>query len=88
MGRPRVRSDTAQEGSVTIRWRRVGVIPLMGVALATILAWAPTALALEIGEKAPDFTLPSTTGQPVSLSQFRGKRLVLIEFHINDFGAT
>jgi hypothetical protein len=36
--------------------------------------------ALEIGKPAPDFTLPSTTGEKLSLSQFRGK-LVLIEFY-------
>ena len=44
--------------------------------------------ALEVGEQAPDFTLPSTTGDPISLSQFRGKKLVLIEFHVDDFGVT
>jgi peroxiredoxin len=40
---------------------------------------------LEIGDKAPDFTLPSTTGGKISLSQFRGKKLVLIEFYGADF---
>ena len=32
---------------------------------------------LAIGDPAPDFTLPDATGQTVSLSQFRGKRVVL-----------
>ena len=41
--------------------------------------------ALDVGEKAPDFTLPSTTGSPISLSQFRGKKLVLLEFYGADF---
>ena len=36
--------------------------------------------ALEIGKPAPDFTLPSTTGEKISLSQYRGK-LVLVEFY-------
>ncbi|HVE51409.1 MAG TPA: redoxin domain-containing protein [Casimicrobiaceae bacterium] len=36
--------------------------------------------ALEVGKPAPDFTLDDTTGKKVSLSQFRGKNLVLIEF--------
>jgi len=45
-------------------------------------------MALEIGEKAPDFMLPSTTGGKISLSQFRGKKLVLVEFYVADFGAT
>jgi peroxiredoxin Q/BCP len=29
------------------------------------------------GESAPDFTLPSDTGEPVTLSEFRGKPVVL-----------
>ena len=32
---------------------------------------------LEIGMKAPDFTLPDQDGNPVSLSDFRGKTVVL-----------
>ena len=46
------------------------------------------AAALEVGDKAPDFTLPSTTGEKISLSQFRGKKLVLLEFYGNDFMPT
>ncbi|MDO4318475.1 MAG: thioredoxin-dependent thiol peroxidase [Lachnospiraceae bacterium] len=32
---------------------------------------------LEIGKKAPDFTLPDKDGNPVSLSDFRGRKVVL-----------
>ena len=32
---------------------------------------------LEVGTKAPDFTLPDKDGKPVSLSDFAGKRVVL-----------
>ncbi len=32
---------------------------------------------LEVGTKAPDFTLPDKNGNPVSLSDFAGKRVVL-----------
>lgn len=45
------------------------------------------AAALEIGKAAPDFTLPSTTGEKTSLSQFRGK-LVLVEFYGGAFVPT
>jgi hypothetical protein len=61
---------------------------VVGVFLAGMLGVASLAAALEIGEQAPDFTLPSTTGETISLSQFRGKKHVLLEFYVNDFGAT
>ena len=32
---------------------------------------------LKIGDEAPDFTLPDENGKPVSLHDFRGKRVVL-----------
>jgi peroxiredoxin len=35
---------------------------------------------LKIGDKAPDFTLPSISGEKVSLSQYRGKKNVVISF--------
>jgi peroxiredoxin Q/BCP len=35
---------------------------------------------LEVGDKAPDFSLPSQTGSPVSLKEFEGKTLVLYFF--------
>ncbi|MCZ6479358.1 MAG: redoxin domain-containing protein [candidate division NC10 bacterium] len=41
--------------------------------------------ALEVGEKAPDFELRSTTGGKIRLSDFAGKKNVLIEFYIMDF---
>jgi AhpC/TSA family len=59
-----------------------------GLLLAGMLGAAGIATAVEVGEKAPDFTLPSTLGGQISLSQFRGKTLVLIEFHVNDYGVT
>jgi hypothetical protein len=41
--------------------------------------------AVDVGDKAPDFTLPSTTGDKIGLSQFLGKKLVLLEFYGADF---
>jgi peroxiredoxin len=35
---------------------------------------------IRIGDKAPDFTLPSLSGGEVTLSQFRGKKNVVISF--------
>jgi thioredoxin-dependent peroxiredoxin len=35
---------------------------------------------LNLGDKAPDFTLPSDDGSEVSLADFHGKRLILYFF--------
>lgn len=37
-------------------------------------------LKVKVGELAPDFTLPSVAGGKISLSQFRGKKNVVISF--------
>lgn len=37
-------------------------------------------LKVKIGEKAPDFTLPSLSGEKISLSQFNGEKNVVISF--------
>ena len=37
-------------------------------------------LNVKIGEKAPDFTLPSLSGKKISLSQFKGEKNVVISF--------
>jgi peroxiredoxin len=59
--------------------------------LATVLGMTLVAVgsgparAVEVGETAPAFTLPSTTGADISLSDFRGKKWVLLEFYGADF---
>jgi peroxiredoxin (alkyl hydroperoxide reductase subunit C) len=37
-------------------------------------------LKVKVGEVAPDFTLPSVSGEKISLSQYRGKKHVVISF--------
>ena len=51
------------------------VVVLLGAILSVVWSVAaPTPVAaLEVGDKAPDFTLPGTTGEKISLNQFRGK---------------
>lgn len=58
---------------------------LVGLLLASMPAFAQLAWAIDVGDKAPDFTLPSTNGVDISLSDFKGKRLVLLEFYAADF---
>ena len=47
----------------------------LGVLLVSMLVGIRETTALEVGEKAPDFTLPSTMGGQISLSQFQGSSL-------------
>ena len=61
---------------------------LVGVLLVSMLGGLQQTTALEVGEKAPDFTLLSTMGGQISLSQFQGKQFVLIEFYGADFSPT
>ena len=61
---------------------------LVSITLARLLMVPGMALSLEVGEKAPDFTLPSTMGEQISLSQFRGKKHVLLEFYVRDYAPT
>ena len=37
-------------------------------------------LNVKVGDRAPDFTLPSISGEKVSLSQYRGKKNVVLSF--------
>ena len=43
---------------------------------------------LKPGDMAPDFTLPSTIGETVTLSDYRGKKSVLLLFYPLDFSPT
>ena len=40
---------------------------------------------LKVGDTAPDFTLTDTEGQPVKLSDFRGKKNVVLAFYVLAF---
>jgi peroxiredoxin len=40
---------------------------------------------LKVGDTAPDFTLPATVGEKVSLSDYHGKKNVLLMFYPLDF---
>ena len=67
---------------------RKKTLHLLFVLLVAGLLEQGIALAVTVGKPAPDFTLQSTTGKAIRLSQFRGKKVVLIEFYGVNFGAT
>jgi AhpC/TSA family len=55
------------------------------LSLLLVGAAAGGARAIEVGEKAPDFKLPSTTGLDIALGDFKGKKFVFLEFYSLDF---
>jgi hypothetical protein len=57
------------------------------VALAFLLTHSLPALAIGVGDKAPDFELDSTKGGKLKLSSLKGKN-VLINFYVLDFSPT
>jgi thioredoxin-dependent peroxiredoxin len=55
------------------------------LALASVmsfmaLAQPPTSSTLKVGDRAPDFTLPSTEGGRVHLADYIGKTTVVVAF--------
>lgn len=61
---------------------------IRGAVLATVacLLLAGTAQALQVGQKAPDFTLPAPDGKQVKLDDLLGKGPVVIFTFIQAFG--
>jgi peroxiredoxin len=67
--------------------RKNGFIPALLLALA-LTGLPGGAAALEVGDKAPDFNLPSTKGGNFKLSDLAGKKHVVIQFYVIDFTPT
>lgn len=69
--------------------RALGVVLMAtSLVLSGVVIGPELAMAVEVGESAPEFTLPSTTGADISLRDFRGKKFVLLEFYGGDFHPT
>lgn len=71
----------------TIRAFHNDAAALFFAALLSVGAMgAPRVFAeVAVGQEAPDFSLPATTGGEITLSHFRGKKNVLLEFYEVDF---
>lgn len=61
------------------------VLLFLGLLVAIVLPLTGVTRAVEVGDKAPDFKLAATNGVDIALSDFRGKKWVLIEFYGADF---
>lgn len=55
--------------------------------LSAIMLFTPLSLAaLQVGDTAPDFLLFSTVGEALRLSDYQGKKHVLLFFFVRAFG--
>jgi peroxiredoxin len=66
------------------RWISMFMVALVSVTL--LFLNVGDVMALKVGDKAPDFTLSSTTGEKISLSQYQGKKPVVLYFYLFAFG--
>lgn len=69
--------------SLLQRWITIGL--LGGAAL---FAGTLQAQTLKVGDKAPAFSVISTTGKPVALADYLGKKHVVLFFYIAAFTDT
>jgi peroxiredoxin Q/BCP len=70
-----------------MRTRQAGVLTIVSALLVTALLVAP-ASALQVGDKAPDFTLNGPDGKPVKLADLLAKGPVVIYTFIQAFTGT
>jgi hypothetical protein len=67
------------------RWRPLALAALLTVAL--LGPGASHVLALQVGDKAPDFSLPATTVEAIKLADYVGKKPVVLFFYIAAFSS-
>jgi len=65
--------------------KRRGILRGIPLALVLVLGMVGAAFALEVGQKAPDFTLAAPDGKQVKLGDLLGKGPVLIYTFIQAF---
>lgn len=62
--------------------REAGQRIAVAVVLMSLSLWLlpPSTLAIDVGDKAPDFVMHSTVGEAVRLSEYQGQKTVLLYF--------
>jgi len=63
------------------------ILALM-LSFSFFLATTVASVAVEVGEKAPDFELSSTKDGKFKLSSVQGRKNVVIQFYVLDFTPT
>jgi hypothetical protein len=61
---------------------------LAGMLMAGLGLFGGAAFALDVGAKAPNFALMSSTGKEIKLADFAGKQAVVLFFYIGAFTNT
>jgi peroxiredoxin len=69
---------------------RLAFLLALALSLVPLTAWGqqPTTMAvtnMKVGEVAPNFTLLDDHWNPVTLSQYRGKKTVVLAFYVLAF---
>jgi hypothetical protein len=69
--------------SMLQRWLAIGLL-----GSAALFAGAAAAQTVKVGDKAPAFSIPSSTGKSVALADYVGKSNVVLFFYIGAFTDT
>jgi hypothetical protein len=67
----------------TSRYRRLVMATILSSILLSL--GAGHVLALQVGDKAPDFNVPATTAEAIKLADYVGKKPVVLFFYIGAF---
>jgi hypothetical protein len=67
------------------RCTRIVIATLVGTVM---LLAAGQSLALQVGDKAPDFALPATTAESIKLADYLGKKPMVLFFYVGAFTRT
>lgn len=65
--------------------RGLDITKIAGLVLMLSLPLRAPAATLQVGDKAPNFTLPDQYGHDISLSQFAGKKNLVLAFYVLAF---
>jgi hypothetical protein len=64
------------------------VLTMLLAGAALLLMRTGTVAALQVGDKAPAFSLPATTAEKIELADYLGKKPVVLFFYIGAFTKT